>query len=147
MVADALAPNFYMFLSMGLHDTGTVPYLFAGQAAFEGGVTTVTIQDHPEYSVAKNTEGAIELTVADDGSASGTGVLEAENIRSAGYQKDEWVSISVTFDDIRGYATGPTGQVIKTYALVTGEITDAEGDVRTSRGSAEIFFYDPSMRE
>ncbi|MEO1609894.1 MAG: hypothetical protein AAFR90_11260 [Pseudomonadota bacterium] len=53
--------------------------------------------------------------------------------------------MSIEIYELRSFATGPTGQVIKSYVPVTADIVDAEGDMRTSKGSIEVFLFDPKI--
>lgn len=143
----ALAPGFYVHVADGASIDGMTPLGFMGEAEFTDGSATIALSDNTQYGTAKGTKGTITLTVADDGSVTGTGSIETQNIRSAGYRQNEWVSMTITLDTLRGFATGPTGQVIKSYALVTAEILDAEGDKRQSSGALEVFLFDPKIWE
>lgn len=113
-----------------------------GEADFIDGIATFNLIDRRDTTRSRNGTGTITIIVADDGSVSGSGNFSAENIRLAGYRQNEWVSATYQVTELRGYAVGETGQVIKTYASLTGQITDAEGDVREVVASkAEIFLY------
>lgn len=142
-----LADSFYVHLADGASIDGMTPLGFTGQATFVDGQTTISVIDNTQYGTAKGTEGSISLTVSDNGTISGEGHIFTNNIRSAGYSQNEWVSMSIRIDELRGFATGSTGQVIKSYALVTADIIDAEGDNHQSTGSMEIFLYDPQIWE
>ena len=142
-----LADKFHVFLADGASIDGMTPLGFVGDAVFQDGSATVALSDNTQYGTAKETEGYITLTVADDGSVTGSGALKTRNIRLAGYKPNEWVSMSITIDQLRGFATGPTGQVIKSYALVTANIIDVEGDSSQSKGSLEVFLFDPQIWE
>lgn len=140
-----LAPSFYVHVADGASIDGMTALGFMGEAVFEDGFATVVVSDNTQYGTAKGTESAIGLTVDDDGSVTGSGEIRTQNIRTAGFSPNEWVSMSIEIDELRGFATGPTGQVIKSYALVTAEIVDAEGDIRKSKGSIEVFLFDPKI--
>lgn len=142
-----LAPSFYVHVADGASIDGMTPLGFTGEAIFQDGISNITLSDNTQYGTAKGTEGAITLTVADDGSVTGSGVIRTQNIRSAGFSANEWASMAIEIDELRGFATGPTGQVIKSYALVTANIIDAEGDSRQSKGAMEVFLFDPKIWE
>lgn len=144
---EGLAENFLVYVADAASITQRTPLGFTGEARFENGTATIALEDNTEYGTAKGTEGTLTLTVAADGSVTGNGAFSTRNIRSAGYSANEWVSMQVTIDALRGFATGPTGQVIKTYALASADIVDAEGDARKSSGYLEIFLFDPKIWE
>jgi len=138
-----LAPSYYVHVS---GEVGGVVGL-TGEAVFDGGTTVVELADNPQYGLTKETKGTISLTVAEDGTVSGFGGFSTKNIRSAGYSENEWVEMTVTIDELRGIATGSAGHVIKSYALVTSQVVDAEGDMREEKGAMEVFLFDPRMRD
>lgn len=53
--------------------------------------------------------------------------------------------MTITIDELRGFDTGSTGQIIESYALVTAGIIDAQSDARQENGSFEDFLYDPNI--
>lgn len=142
-----LTADFAVHVGGGVSVEGGSSLGFQGEAQFVDGAATVALSDNAGYGTTKGTEGAIEIVVADGGTVTGTGTFKTHNIRSAGYRENEWVSITITIDELRGFATGPTGQVIKSYALVTADVIDAEGDMRQENGSFEVFLYDPKIWE
>lgn len=142
-----LAPSFYVHVADGASIDGMTPLGFKGEANFQDGSAKVVLSDNTQYGTAKGTAGTITLTMDDNGSVTGAGTIRLQNIRSAGFSPIEWVSMLIEIDELRGFATGPTGQVIKSYALVTADIIDAEGDMRNSRGSIEVFLFDPNIWE
>lgn len=113
-----------------------------GEATFENGHATFELIDSPMFGLSRNGQGQLAFVVADDGSVSGSGAFEAENVRVAGYSPNEWVKAEFEVSELRGFIVGETGQVIKTHALITGEVIDAEGDVRSVETLAEIFLLD-----
>lgn len=142
-----LASSFYVHVADGASIDGMTPLGFKGEAIFQNGSATITLSDNTQYGTAKGTDGTITMTVAEDGTVTGSGAIRTQNIRSAGFSPNEWVSMSIEIDELRGFATGPTGQVIKSYALVTADVIDAEGDLRQSKGSIEVFLFDPKIWE
>lgn len=71
----------------------------------------MTLTDNTQYGTAKGTQGVIEIVVADDDTVTGSGSFQTQNIRSAGNSNNEWVSMTLVIDELRGFATGSTGQV------------------------------------
>lgn len=144
---DALADTFYVHVGYDGPELDIAPLGFEGETVFSNGRANIDLADSADYGTTRNTKGALQLIVGSDGTVTGSGSIYSENIRSAGYSRNEWVTVDISIDEIRGFATGPTGQVIKSYALVTTEMTDAEGDVRRSKGFLEVFLYDPKIWE
>lgn len=131
---ESLAQTFQVYLSTGY-------FGLIGEGEFVDGEATFSLIDNVAFGMSRNGAGELTFRVADDGSVTATGSLSADNIRIAGYGPNEWVSARFEVTDLRGFATGAGGQVIKAYAELTGEMTDAEGDVDTVLTRAEVFLY------
>lgn len=121
------------------------PYGLQGVARFSDGTARIELVDSPMFGTSKNGFGTLELTVDDEGVVSGGGSFSAENIRTAGYQPNEWVSEKVEITELKGYSVGATGQVIKVFAKANATMTDAEGDVRSFPRIVEILMLDAAL--
>lgn len=142
-----LAERFLVHLGGGIEVPGGTPLGFQGEATFVDGQARISIADNAGYGTAKGTEGEIVLSLDADGLVSGAGRISTQNSRLAGHSANEWTQMDITIEALRGYATGPTGQVVKSYALVTARGTDIDGDAFETEGAFEVFLFDPNLWE
>lgn len=103
-----------------------------GVAEFADGTATFAVGEDPAAGTTQTGGGSVTLTVDADGAVTGSGTLDAQT---------ETETLSLRIDTLRGFAVGETGQVIKAFAVASGQATDANGAVRDVTQAVEIFLF------